>query len=305
MWLCLKTSHDFWRILNLPQAPKRLNHPLIAYFIGFIFMVLTLVILLGVVYHLTISHHGPGLLRPLLARHEEATKSEILDEARRNAEFEQHRHFHNVAPEYPQLPENLRSVCFICHSDLPHRKNKRIRSLMNVHTQFFVCETCHIKERPGTTIDYQWYSPLEDYPQGPFYGTSYDKDTGFLSPGKDQISRIAPYFKSEKTGQLQMAVQLQDAPLARDFMKVRDKLSPEQREGIKNKFHENIKPKGHECLKCHSEDGILDFKKLGFSETRTANLKELGVVGMIAKYESFYLPELFPETESQDQPEKK
>jgi len=289
----------------LPQAPKRLNHPLIAYFIGFIFMVLTLVILLGVVYHLTISHHGPGLLRPLLARHEETTKSEILDEARRNAEFEQHRHFHNVAPEYPRPPENLRSVCFICHSDLPHRKNKRIRSLMNVHTEFFVCETCHIKERPGTTIDYQWYNPLEDYPQGPFYGTSYDRDTGFLSPGKDQIARIAPYFKSEKTGQLQMAVQLQDAPLARDFMKVRDKLSPEQREGIKNKFHENIKPKGHECLKCHSEDSILDFKKLGFSETRAANLKELGVVGMIAKYESFYLPELFPETESQGPSEKK
>ena len=71
-----------------------------------------------VVYHLTISHHGPGLLRPLLARHEETTKSEILDEARRNAEFEQHRHFHNVAPEYPRPPENLRSVCFICHSDL-------------------------------------------------------------------------------------------------------------------------------------------------------------------------------------------
>ncbi len=283
----------------MPGAPKRLNHPLIAYFIGFIFMVLTFVILLGVVYHLTISHHGPGLLRPLLARHEEATKSEILDEARRNAEFEQHRHFHNVAPEYPQPPENMRSVCFICHSDFPHRKNKRIRSLMNIHTQFFVCETCHIKERPGTTIDYQWYSPLEDYPQGPFYGTSYDMDTGFLSPGKDQISRIAPYFKSEKTGQLRMAVQLQDAPLARDFMKVRDKLSPEQREGIKNKFHENIKPKGHECLKCHSEDSILDFKKLGFSETRTANLKNLSVVGMIEKYESFYLPELFPDTASQ------
>ena len=50
-------------------------------------MVLTLVILLGVVYHLTISHHGPGLLRPLLARHEETTKSEILDEARQREDF--------------------------------------------------------------------------------------------------------------------------------------------------------------------------------------------------------------------------
>jgi len=278
----------------------------IAYLIGFIFMALTLVIFLGVIHHLTISHHGPGLLRPLLAKHQETIKSEILDEARRLQEFEQHRHFHNVAKEYPQPPENMRPVCSICHSDLPHRKNKRIRSLMNIHTQFFVCETCHVKEKPGTTIVYQWYSPLEDYPQGPFYGTSYDPDTGILSPGQDQISRIAPYFKSEKTDRLQMAVQVQDVPLARDFMKVRDKLSPEQREGIKNKFHENIKPKGHGCRTCHVEQSILDFKGLGFSENRTANLKNLNVVGMIAKYERFYLPELFPETASQGpQSEKK
>ena len=264
-----------------------------------IFSVLALIILLGVVHHLTISHHGPGLLRPLLAKHEEATKSEILDEARRHEEMEQHRHFHVVAPEYPKLPENLRPVCFICHSDLPHRKNKRIRSLMNIHTQFFVCETCHIKEKPGSTIVYQWYNPLEDYPQGPFYGTSYDVDTGLLSPGKDQIARIAPYFKPENSKRLELAVQVQDAPMARDFMKVRDKLSPEQREATKNKFHGNIKPVGHKCLKCHTQDSILDFKKLGFSETRTANLKKLGVVGMIEKYERFYLPELFPETASQ------
>ena len=283
----------------MPGAPTRLNHPLIAYLIGFIFMVLTLVIFLGVIHHLTVSHHGPGLLRPLLAKRQAIRKSEILDEARRLEEFEQHRHFHRVAAKYPQPPENMRPVCSICHSDLPHRKNKRIRSLMNIHTQFFVCETCHVKEKPGATIVYRWYSPLEDYPQGPFYGTSYDLDTGILSAGQDQISRIAPYFKFENTAQLQMAMQVQDAPLARDFVNVRDKLSPEQREGIKNKFHENIKPKGHGCRTCHIEQSILDFKGLGFSENRTANLKKLNVVGMIAKYERFFLPELFPETASQ------
>ena len=288
----------------MPGAPNRLNHPAIAYIIGFILMVLTLVILLGVVHHLTISHHGPGLLRPLLTRHQETTKSEILDEARRQEEFEEHRHFHIVAPDYPQPPADMRPVCAICHSDLPHRKNRRLRSLMNIHTQFFVCETCHIKERPGATIVYQWYSPLEDYPQGPFYGTSYELDTGILSPGEDQISRIAPYFKVENSNQRQLAVQVQDAPMARDFVKVRDKLSPEQREGIKNKFHENIKPRGHECLKCHRKESILDFDKLGFSDARTANLKNLAVIGMFDKYESFYLPELFPETASQAPPTK-
>ena len=280
-------------------APKRLDHPWIAYLNGFILVVLALIILLGVVHHLTISHHGPGLLRPFLAKHREATKSDILEQAQRREEMEQHRHFHVVAPEYPKPPENLRPVCFICHSDLPHRKNKRIRALMNIHTQFFVCETCHIKEKPGMTIVYKWYNPLEDFPQGPFYGTSYDVDTGLLSPGKDQIARIAPYFKPQNSNRLELAVQVQDAPMARDFVKIRDKLSPEQRAGIKNKFHENIKPTGHKCLQCHSQDSLLDLEKLGFSEFRAANLKNLGVDGMIEKYELFYMPELFPETASQ------
>lgn len=272
--------------------PRRLNHPMISYLLGAIFLVLTLGVFVGVVHHLTISHHGPGLLRPLLEKHQEQRRSPILDEAQRLEEYEKHRHFHNVADEPPTLPENLRPVCFICHSDLPHSKNKRIRALMNIHTQFFVCETCHIKEKPETTIVYKWYNPLDDNPPGPFYGTSYDPQSGSLSLGKDLISKIAPYFKSGKDDKVWSAIQVQEAPIARDFVKVRDRLSPEQREGIKNIFHENIKPKGHDCNTCHTEKGILDFEQLGFVENRIANLKRLVVVDMIRKYDKWYLPEL-------------
>jgi hypothetical protein len=76
---------------------------------------------------------------------------------------------------------------------------------------------------------------------------------------------------------------------------VRDKLTPEQREGVKNQFHQNIKPKGHECKVCHSKQSILNFKRLGFSEKRTADLEQLNITGMLAKYEQFYLPDLFQE----------
>ncbi len=79
-------------------------------------------------------------------------------------------------------------------------------------------------------------------------------------------------------------------------MKVRDKLTPEQREGVKNKFHLNIKEKGHECKTCHSKQSILDFKRLGFSEDRIVDLEQLNIKGMITKYEEFYLPDLFKES---------
>ena len=285
----------------MPEEPKRQNHPLPAYVIGFTVLMITLVVLAGVLYHLTLSHHGPQLLRPLLAKRSEKDKSLIMDEARRHEELELHQHFHRIV-DYPQLPEDQRPVCFICHSDYPHSKNKRIRSLLNMHTQYFVCESCHIKEKPGTTVFYRWYSPLDENPKGPFLGTSYDPETGNLVEVEDKFSKITPFFLEGV--RLELAVQEQDAPLAKDYMQVRDELTPEQREGVKNKFHVNIKEKGHECKTCHSKENILKLETLGFSENRIADLEQLNVKGMLTKYGEFYLPDRFKEPE-QKKPEVK
>ena len=281
---------------------KRLNHPLISYILGFFIMLITLTVFGGVIYHLTISPDGPGLLRPLVKKYEKEKESPILMAAKRHEEMEKHRHFH-ITVSYPQIPENKRPVCYICHSDLPHKKNKKIRSLMNMHTQYLVCETCHIKEEPGTEIVYKWYSPFEKNPKGPFFGTDYDHQTELLITG-NKYAKIAPYFKTNlenysskdrvETDNLKIAIQIQDAPMAKDFMRVRDQLTPEQRAGVTNQFHEHIKPKGYECKECHNDKkSILNFKKLGFSEQRISDLTTLEIVGIITRYEDFYLPEFF------------
>jgi len=109
------------------------------------------------------------------------------------------------------------------------------------------------------------------------------------------MARIAPFRKMNNTGKFQPEILQQDAPLARDYMRVRDKLSPEDRGVIKNKFHENVKPKGHDCKECHSENSILNFKQLGFADNRALNLKQLSVVGMLSEYKEFYIPEFFSE----------
>jgi len=271
---------------------KRGNHPPASYVIGFAFILITLVVLVGVFHHLAFSSYGPQLLIPVKKKYFTTPESTILTEAKRHEEFEIHRHFHNVV-SFPQVPENVRPVCYICHSDYPHSKKKKVRSLMNMHTQYFVCETCHIKEKEGAKIVYKWYNPLNDSPSGPFFGTSYDPETGNIAEVEDLISKIAPYFKTGET--IESALQMKDAPLAQDYMRVRDKLTPEQRDGVKNKFHVNIKPKGHDCKICHAKDGILDYKKLGFAEKRIVDLQELNVKGMMTKYRTFYLPNLFKE----------
>ena len=268
----------------------RRNHPPLSFIIGFVFMAITLVVLVGVLYHLAFSPYGPQLLMPMKEKYFTPPKSLILTEAKKAAQLEIHRHFHNVV-SLPLPPENLRPVCYICHSDFPHKKNKKVRSLMNMHTQWFVCETCHIKEEKGTKIIYKWYNPMNAHPKGPFFGTSYNPENGQIERVHDLISKIAPYYKTGD--KIELAIQVQDAPMAKDFMRVRDQLTPEQRAGVKNKFHTDIKPKGYDCITCHAKDGILDFKKLGFSKKRAVDLQELNIRGMMTKYKTFYLPDLF------------
>ncbi|MDH3956198.1 MAG: hypothetical protein OET81_05870 [Desulfobacteraceae bacterium] len=275
----------------MPGKPERTDHPIFAYLIGLGVIMMILVVLAGVLFHFTLSPHAPEIITPVKAKLLPVEEhSAILEEARKHEEFEIHRHFHNIV-EFPKLPENNRPVCFICHSDYPHSKNKKVRSLLNMHTQYFACETCHIKEDKDTKVVYQWYNPYDDNPKGPFFGTSYDEETGNLVEVEDKFSKIAPYFKKAEI--LSSAIQMQDAPLAKDYMRVRDTLTPEQRDGVKMKFHVNIKPKGHECNICHSQKGIFDYNKLGFSKKRTADLEQLNVKGLITKYENFYLPNLF------------
>jgi hypothetical protein len=274
----------------VPGKPKRIDHPASVYFIGGIVKLIALAVFVAVIYQITFAPHGPAVLVPIKERIEEQHRSEIMDEVRRNEEYEQHRHFHNII-EIPTLPESMQPVCYICHSDYPHSKNKKVRALLNMHSQFVVCETCHIEAKEGVNFTYKWYNPFRENPKGPFFGTSYNPDTGRLVKVEDKFSKIAPYrLKAEE---LEALIQMQDAPLAKDYMKVRDRLTPFQRDNVKKKFHVNIKPKGNEFKVCHSKEGILDYRKLDFSSNRIIDLQQLNVKGMMTKYEEFYIPNLF------------
>lgn len=274
----------------MPGEPKRLDHPKSVYLIGFIFKVITLTVMIGVIYQITFSPHGPAVLVPIQKKIEEGSKSAILEEVKKHEEYEKHRHFHNVV-EYPKLPENMRPVCYICHSDYPHSKSKKVRAMLNMHTQFFVCETCHIETTEGVDVVYKWYNPYDPNPKGPFFGTSYNPETGNLNEVSDQFSKITPFFVK---GDLhESAIQIQDSALALDYAKVKEQLTPEQRDNVKVKFHVNIKPKGHECKACHSKKSILEFKKLGFTPNRTVDIQQLNITGLVTKYETFFIPNLF------------
>ena len=270
------------------RGPKRQNHPYSVYLIGICVWLIILFVAAGVVNHLAFSSRGPGLLIPLVKKIQKQVP--ILAVFRKPRETEEHQRFHHFF-ELPKPPAALRPTCNICHPDLVHNKTKKIRAMLNMHTTYLTCETCHLKKEEGQTVVYKWSSPVEKNPQGPFFGTAYDPKTGELEMVQDHFSKIAPFLA--ENGALTLIAHKQDAPTARDYMKTRDQLTPEQRKEATKRFHVDTLEKGPECQACHSTRGMLDFKTLGFSPKRAIDIEELNIKGIITKYDEFYLPDLF------------
>ncbi len=278
------------------RDPKRQEHPKSAYLIGIFVWVIILLVAAGVVNHLAFSSHGPGLLVPLLKKIE---KQETPEQAARREHriAQEHQRFHHIVP-VAHVPEALQSTCIICHTHLPHNKTKKIRAMLNMHTNCLACETCHLKTDEGETAVYRWFSPLEAHPTGPFFGTAYDPETGELEMAHDQLSKITPFLG--KNGKLTPLVQKGDRSAAKEFLKVRDQLTPEQRKAATKEFHVDLPDKAPTCQTCHAKKGRLDFKSLGFSSKRTIDLEELNIKGIITKYDEFYLPDLFKQGTQED-----
>ena len=275
------------------RGPGTQKHPKSVYLISIFVWFIVLLVLAGVVNHLAFSSRGPGLLMPLLKKFQKKESPAQMALIKQRA-AEEHQRFHHTVP-VPRLKEALQPTCIICHSYLPHEKTKKVRAMLNMHTNYLTCAACHLKENKGETVIYKWYSPIEKHPKGPFFGTAYNPETGNLEMADDKFSKIAPFY--EKNGQLVPVVYMQDVALAKDFVMIRDQLTPGQRKDRTRRFHEDIRPKEEEltCRSCHSSMGILDFKALGFSPKRTVDIEELNIVGIITKYDEFYLPDLFKE----------
>jgi hypothetical protein len=273
------------------RGPRTQKHPKSVYLVGIFVWLIVLFVLAGVVNHLAFSSRGPGLLIPLLKKFQKK-ESPALIARKKHLEAEEHQRFHHIVP-IPQAPETLRSTCYICHTNLPHEKTKKIRAMLNMHTNYLACETCHLKKNEGETVIYRWYSPVEKHPKGPFFGTAYNPETGELEMVHAHFSKIAPFY--EKKRKLTPIVQMGDVALAKHYVKIRDQLTPEQKKSETKRFHIDILPKGLNCQACHSTKGILDFKALGFSPKRIVDIEELNIKGIITKYDEFYLPDLFKE----------
>ncbi|MGD8589336.1 MAG: hypothetical protein PVG22_10955, partial [Chromatiales bacterium] len=261
---------------------KRKNHPIWSYLIGSI--VLTIIGAVGYQLSASILKHTP------LSSHNEPSK--LLEKLTAERETEAARHFHHFSDA--MALDGEKSVCYYCHGDFPHFEQRMIRTLLNMHTQFIGCMTCHIDpkkiDESATKLEWLNYSGVEV--AGPPFGTDYDGDTGFLIATDDYYSKIVPYL--EQGNETKLLEIRETDPVAIDFVKVQDQLQGQDRALVKKSFHRNVSAKGRFCTKCHTEQdkSYIPFKELGFSDRRVAELTNLNIIGLVQKYKKFYMPEL-------------
>ncbi len=203
-----------------------------------------------------------------------------------------HDHFHLLTDDPNLEAWAEKSSCIICHSPYPHGKNKKAIAIMNLHTEFMTCHSCHLKLEDDSTIRFGWITPDGRQTKGKPYGVSIDPDTGFFAETEDHISKLTPY---RQDGTLWMPVTSENGiHRALDYMKNKDSLSDREKKEIENKLHQGTELKEFiQCSKCHSKNGVMNFRKLGFDAARANQLEKMEIGGMLTNYDVFYFPELF------------
>ena len=266
----------------------RRNHPIWAWMVS-VFLWFIIASLLLIVSYTLLSH--------LFVKEEVAEDKSFLDKVSMQAEVERIRHFHN-SPKEMAFRKGKQPVCFYCHGDYPHSSTPMVRTLLNMHTMYVGCMTCHAspKKIPEERMSFRWLNYSGIPTTGKPFGTEYDPVTGNLVDTDDQFSKIVPYYTTDD-GKEELLEITEDAPEAQEFIAMRGQLNTQQQGAIKKRFHNIVNPKGRFCTRCHvppeGKDALLPFDELGFSKERTRALTNLNIAGLVQKYKEFYMELVF------------
>ncbi len=230
--------------------------------------------------------------------------SGLTAELEKTWDYLQRRHFHS----YPEddMPDNPNpALCSICHGSNPHQNAKKTRSILNMHTIFMACETCHFKYDPkeASKFGFRWYDGTTDIQASQrHYGTKYDPVSGVvLMESEATLFKITPFLR--RGGKYYMINMRQDNPWAQKMLVNRDhKFTPQEQAKLKTSIHASIETKGRECGECHAVDSVITFRKLGFDAERVRDLTGLNIVGMVEKYQKFYIPDIFKQRRQYEAP---
>jgi len=181
-----------------------------------------------------------------------------------------------------------RSACVSCHSIYPHKKDRHIRAIFNLHSAHLYCEVCHLEPERASALSYGWSAgdPVT------FTGKPYGKILGKVDGGW-LLARIGLF---EVAGDKRTLVQhSEDLAAVGAYMMSQETMTNAEKIAEMDFFHRGIVRKKITvaCSECHKENGRLDFRALGYTEHRAEELESLNMRGWATRYDTFYFPKLF------------
>ena len=173
-------------------------------------------------------------------------------------------------PEVAFIEQKYRSNCLICHSPLPHNNDIKWRAFLNMHGNFIACQTCHTA---GAVDNYHWYDIEREavaevlLPDIPLMAVQL---VGFNASQPAFTGQTAPGFLSQLTAEIKADRAKQDQLCQSNY-----------RQELESALA---------CEKCHSQESVIDWSKLGYSEERVLELTTLSTLSVYQKYDEFYIP---------------
>jgi RNase P subunit RPR2 len=205
-----------------------------------------------------------------------------------------HAHFHQLTEDINLDAWANRSTCIACHSPYPHGKNLQAIAVMNLHTEFMTCHSCHLKTEEGEEIRFGWINPTGRKSKAEPYGVRIDPVTGLFAETENHFSKLTPYRKT--VGEWQPIASIEGVDVALRYMEEEENYTAEQKKEIEERLHKGTELKEFvRCSQCHSENGVMNFKELGFEPARINQLQKMEIGGMLTNYDTFYFPEFFKE----------
>ncbi len=185
------------------------------------------------------------------------------------------------------------SSCRECHHLYPHHSSELARAFINMHISFMTCETCHINRDKYKTLDYDWTNSETAEFAGQPFGARFNPKIGDASGSEHFISRIAVF--SVGNGERKSMLNTWDTEKAKEYLAQEKQMAPDEKKARLDYFHRDIHKAeiSVTCNECHSNDTILDFKALGFSDKTAHDLININIKGLVTKYKVFYLPDMF------------
>ncbi len=185
-------------------------------------------------------------------------------------------------PPFHRRPEQKitqgETFCQICHLPVPHRHSPWTRALLNMHSRYIACSTCHFRPE-NVTFTYRWLNFSS--------GQTLDADPNRFRTGRDLDNeipldgtvKIASFYQDEP------AVPLPGSAVAEAVAREWRDGDTQQKTRLHARLHRPLEPKGLSCERCHQEEKpLLDLRALGAQPAQVEQIQRHVLPQFFSRY---------------------